>query len=379
METGWLTCKPYGINYEIDTKFFEIMNVNKLVGENQTQVPLPDYLAPDDAASLKTQHVIGYGVDPRKLALEACIRQGLQVPSESVADQVGLRIEMLQERMDIAIKQKEYEFQKQGEMARALLEEMSLQGIPLSEVMGELMTLVSQRAMRNKQLARDHSNLSKLLLEINSYRGALESKKGALSVYLDLLQRGISETQNKQQVAIIIKRKKNLGHLTSNTLVQDTHKGLKPSKMKLLLAKHKQVYGTHGEFTYAELIKVVDRSPVVVSFTLVDEITNKEVKEIQKKLTYVFSSTSAGNFVVTTVYDRDMVLDHFQVSADELLVCKRQLVKEWTPSGKQQFSKTVFSVFGLLRILQKLTMKQIMLGERLEHSKEELLVVKDVM
>ena len=39
METGWLTCKPYGINYEIDTKFFEIMNVNKLVRENQTQVP----------------------------------------------------------------------------------------------------------------------------------------------------------------------------------------------------------------------------------------------------------------------------------------------------------------------------------------------------
>ena len=102
------------------------MNVNKLVQENQTQVPLPDYLAPDDAAPLKTQHVIGYGVDPRKLALEACIRQGLQVP-ESVADQVGLMIEMLQERMDIAIKQKEYEFQKQGEMARALLEEMSLQ------------------------------------------------------------------------------------------------------------------------------------------------------------------------------------------------------------------------------------------------------------
>ena len=33
METGWLTCKPYGINYEIDTKFFEIMNVNKLVRE----------------------------------------------------------------------------------------------------------------------------------------------------------------------------------------------------------------------------------------------------------------------------------------------------------------------------------------------------------
>ena len=46
---------------------------------------------------------------------------------------------------------------------------------------------------------------------------------------------------------------------------------------------------------------------------------------------------------------------------------------------KTEFSKTVFSVFGLLRILQKLTMKQIMLGERLEHSKEELLVVKDVM
>ena len=46
---------------------------------------------------------------------------------------------------------------------------------------------------------------------------------------------------------------------------------------------------------------------------------------------------------------------------------------------KEQFSKTVFSVFGLLRILQQLTMKQIMLGERLEHSKEELLVVKDVM
>ena len=79
--------------------------------------------------------------------------------------------------------------------------------------------------------------------------------------------------------------------------------------------------GTHGEFTYAELIKVVDKSPVIISFTLVDEITNKELKEIQKKLTYVFSSVAAGKFVVTTVYDHDMVLDHFHVSADELLVC----------------------------------------------------------
>ena len=182
METGWLTCKPYGINYELDTKFFEVMDVSKLVRENQTQAPLPDYLAPDDAATLKVKNVIGYGVDPRKLALEACIRQGVQVPSESVADQVGLMIEMLQDRMELAIKQKEYEFQKQGEMARALLDEMSLQGIPLSEVMGELMTLVSQRAMRNKQLARDHSNLSKLLLEINSYRGALESKRCSFSI-----------------------------------------------------------------------------------------------------------------------------------------------------------------------------------------------------
>ena len=74
-----------------------------------------------------------------------------------------------------------------------------------------------------------------------------------------------------------------------------------------------------------------------------------------------------------------MVLDHFHVSAEELLKCKRQLVKEWSPSENTEFSKTVFSVHGLLRVLQKLTMKQIMLGERLEHSKEELLVVKDVM
>jgi len=379
MDTGWLTCKPYGINYELDTKFYNVMDASKLVRENQTQVPLPNYLAPDDAAPLKQNNVIGYGMDPRKLALEHCIRQGVQVPSESIADQVGQMIESLQERMLLAIKQKEYDFQKKGEFARALLEEMSLQGIPLSEVMGELMTLVHQRALRNKQLRRDHTNLSKLLLDINSYRGALESKKNALTIYLDLLQRGISDTQNKQQVAIIIKKKKNLGHLTSSTLVQDTHKSVKPSKIKLLLAKHKQVSGTHGEFTFADLKKVIDKVPVILSFSLVDEISAKELKEVKKKLSYVFSSIAAGKFIVTTVFDRDMVLDHFHVSAEELLKCKRQLVKEWSPSENTEFSKTVFSVHGLLRVLQKLTMKQIMLGERLEHSKEELLVVKDVM
>ena len=77
--------------------------------------------------------------------------------------------------------------------------------------------------MRNKQLRRDHSNLERLLLEINAYRGQLETKKVSLRVYLDLLQRGISDTQNRQQVAIIIKKKKNLGQLTSSTLVKDKH------------------------------------------------------------------------------------------------------------------------------------------------------------
>ena len=381
MDTGWLTCKPYGINYELDTKFYDVMDASKLVRENQTQVPLPNYLAPDDAAPLHQHNTIGYGIDPRKLALEDCVRQGVQVPNDSIADQVGQMIESLQERMELAIKQKEYDFQKQGEMARALLEEMSLQGMPLSEVMGELMTLVHQRAMRNKQLRRDHTNLSKLLSDINSYRGALENKKEALAVYLDLLQRGISDTQNKQQVAIIIKKKKNLGHLTSSTLVQDTHKSVKPTKLKLLLAKHKQVSGTHGEYSFADMKKVVDKTPVILSFSLVDDISQKELKEVKKKLSYVFSSVSAGKFIVTTVYDKDMVLDHFHVSSDELLTCKRQLVKEWSPkeASGNTFSKTVFSVFGLLRVLQKLTMKQIMLGQRLEHSKEELLVVKDVM
>ena len=76
-----------------------------------------------------------------------------------------------------------------------------------------------------------------------------------------------------------------------------------------------------------------------------------------------------------------LVLDHFQVSADELLVCKRQLVKE--PNGLQvenrRFLKLFLACLVCFVFLQKLTMKQIMLGERLEHSKEELLVVKDVM
>ena len=54
---------------------------------------------------------------------------------------------------------------------------------------------------------------------------------------------------------IRIKKKKNLGHLTSSTLVQDTHKSVKPTKLKLLLAKHKQVSGTHGEYSFADLKK----------------------------------------------------------------------------------------------------------------------------
>ena len=41
------------------------------------------------------------------------------------------------------MKQKDYELQKLTEQVRSLLEEMSLQGIPLSEGMGELMTLAS--------------------------------------------------------------------------------------------------------------------------------------------------------------------------------------------------------------------------------------------
>jgi alpha-tubulin suppressor-like RCC1 family protein len=377
MDSGWLTCKSYGINYELDTTFFAIMDVTKLVRENRTQVPLPRYLAPDDAAPLKSSSDLEYGIDQRKLQLQELIRAGVQVPPDSQADQMGSFISNVAKQQAIATKQKDYDLQQMAEQARVLLEEMSLQGTPLSEVMGELMTLVHARASRNKQLRRDHTNLERLLLEINAYRGKLESKRESLSTYLDLLQRGISDTQNRQQVAIIIKKKKNLGHLTSSTLVQDSHAHVKPTKLKMLLAKHKQVRGTHGVFTYKELTEGMEK--VITNFTLSDELSAKELKETKSRLTYHFSSTAAGVFVVTTVFDHDMVLDHFEVSAEELLVCKRQLVKEWSSSQAGGASKTTFNVFGLLRKLQQLTMKQIMLGQTLEHSKNELTVVKDVM
>ena len=98
-----------------------------------------------------------------------------------------------------------------------------------------------------------------------------------------------------------------------------------------------------------------------------------------------FSSTITGDFSVFCVFDQDTVLDHFVLSMDELLEKERCMQTEWTPHLKlaedtsidadskgeehRRFAdnsssacKTIFSVPNLIRLLEQLTMQQVMLS-----------------
>ena len=77
-----------------------------------------------------------------------------------------------------------------------------------------------------------------------------------------------------------------------------------------------------------------------------------------KSIEYTFASNTSGSFYVTTSFDKDFVVDLFQIQLEDVVQLKNAMTRSWKPDG----STTTFNVAKLLGILQDLTMQQLLLS-----------------
>ena len=82
-------------------------------------------------------------------------------------------------------------------------------------------------------------------------------------------------------------------------------------------------------------------------------------KKTVKRVTYKFSSVAsrAGEFQIVTVYDTDMVIDNFSITVQALQSMRRSMQLQYAPPH----GKTVYSVAGLLDVIQELSMRKLLL------------------
>ena len=66
-----------------------------------------------------------------------------------------------------------------------------------------------------------------------------------------------------------------------------------------------------------------------------------------KSIEYTFASNTSGSFYVTTSFDKDFVVDLFQIQLEDVVQLKNAMTRSWKPDG----STTTFNVAKLLGIL----------------------------
>ena len=92
-----------------------------------------------------------------------------------------------------------------------------------------------------------------------------------------------------------------------------------------------------------------------------------DLETVQSKLSYDIS-TLGGECRITTIFDRDMVIDHVTFVVQDLVVRDRAMDFNFSPVGTPppgavECAKSDFHVPGLLAILQRMMNTQTMLGD----------------
>ena len=98
---------------------------------------------------------------------------------------------------------------------------------------------------------------------------------------------------------------------------------------------------------------------VIVSLNLGEfSRLQRDHNSVAKFVEYKFASRASGLFFVTTSYDKDFVVDLFQIHLEDVVKLKNAMTRTWKPDG----SNTTFNVANLFDVLEKLTMQQLLLS-----------------
>lgn len=238
---------------------------------------------------------------------------------------------------------------------------------------------VEDRAWKAEALETEFFAFEGLKTDIYNFRQELVAKRASLVKYLKILKQGVRIDQNRQAVAGTARRAQE--KLTPNNLVRKKHKHGKAEQAKIALDDSEQVLGAFVEFSYAflrerEVAKVfmlhkktqekVDPgklcvpSPSTPSSRCPDAPPDPSVK----KVTYEFVALENGTYDVTVLYNRDTVIDAFELSVEDLEKRERAMKHEFVPESRLTgaTAKTRFHVPSLIELLAtELTTRRLVL------------------
>ena len=188
--------------------------------------------------------------------------------------------------------------------------------------------------------------------------------------YLQQMYSGFADSQNEKVKQAIVDEKGNsykmskgnIGNQGKNEILdprvliqQIQNLGKKPSQAKIKLGKTGILNGAYKSLSYAELWK----QNVIVSLNLGEfSRLQRDHNSVAKFVEYKFASRASGLFFVTTSYDKDFVVDLFQIHLEDVVKLKNAMTRTWKPDG----SNTTFNVANLFDVLEKLTMQQLLLS-----------------
>jgi alpha-tubulin suppressor-like RCC1 family protein len=388
-----------GIKFELNCRYFKVMK-RDLVRLDHDEVPLPYYLAGSDCTKVADIAIDPNALDQKRTAFQQWLKEpknaDYSLPEDDDAQSINfVRNKIIQDKDDEIKKGKgqgqEVNYEKLAHLSLALelMEQLSTEKIPLSQVMGELLEQYAERRSVARRQKQQLIASQALFVKVNKYSDRLKNRIIALRAFLDQLTKDGKSNNYDQAHDAATKLGK---RLANPNMVRDAHRSGRKNKLKQKLAKNKELHGSHGSFTYNELKK----AGVIINFELRtggmeskkddtakgskdDEMSKKETKMTQKKLTYLVSvfcfsclysshlcsahqltisfslnlccfvwfsflcsffsfslflqvsSVNPGVFHVVCVFDGDTVLDHFEIMLMDLLEQERSMKSEFRP------------------------------------------------
>ena len=338
--------------------------------DSRTGVPLPSFLAPPDAVpAINGISSRSIQLTEAQLSVREVVRR-MEDLTKSEFDSEKLRRALMSNIREQQTKEPEsrnWDMQTDYRVAYDYLKNLNT---TIDQLFASFLMDVEARQSAGDKIVKKVQSMIGIEKSVKAYYQYLLKKKIVSENYLSQMYVGFSDSQNEKVKKAITDEKGNAYKMSkgkigtqgkndlldSHVLVQQIQNMGKPtSKTKIMLGQHGVLNGAFKSFTYAELSK----QNIIVAIDLAEHKNASKINDTMgKSIEYTFASNTPGSFYVTTSFDRDFVVDLFQIQLEDVVQLKNAMTRSWKPDG----SNTTFNVAKLLGVLQKLTMQQLLLS-----------------
>ena len=356
-------------------------NVMTLYVDLRNGVPLPSYLATQDAVELSQGKLSNSKLlSDQQRAVREVIRTAENL-SDVSDDPEKLRRALMRKIREQQMKDPDSRNWDMQTTLRVAYDHLKNLPGTMEQMLGAFILDINEREHVGDALIHEVRSLVRLEKDIKMFYQYLLKKRSTCAEYLKQIYSGFEDSQNEQvkraigdessnsatiSKKAIGKQGKNEIHDARVLIQQIQSVGKRASVEKLHLGKAGILRGSFSTFSYTLLVK----KGAVVSIDLEEfkgehkGLSSLPKATLRKSVDYTFASKHAGKFMVTTSYDKDFVIDMFDVKTEEVVKLNNAMIRTWIPFGSQ----STFAVSKLLKILQELTMKQLLLDYHPQHS-----------